>query len=104
VKQDAFDDLQCPFNYKRELRKARRALDAKVGEYINKNPKRSYRTLSKGFNLSIGTLCGIARLHERRTKAVDKRRHKRLRGWWSGNVTATQLRRHPTWLFLKRNQ
>ena len=46
MKEDAFDDVQCPFKYKRELRKARRALDAMVGEYIHNNPTRSYQALS----------------------------------------------------------
>ena len=97
MKEDAFDDVQCPFNYKRELRKARRALYAKVGEHIYNNPRRSYRALSNDFNLSPGTLCGIARRYERRTGAVQRRRDKRVRGWWSGNMLDTQIRRHPTW-------
>jgi hypothetical protein len=97
MKEDAFDDVQCPFNYKRELRKARRALYARVGEYIYNNPRRSYRALSNDFNLSPGTLCGIARRYERRTGAVQRRRDKRVRGWWSGNMLDTQIRRHPTW-------
>lgn len=96
--EDAFDNVKCPFNYKRELRKARRALDAKVAEYVHNNATRSYRALSKDFNLSSGTLCGIARRYERRMKVANRRRDKRLRGWWSGCVTASQLRRHPTWL------
>jgi hypothetical protein len=103
MKQDAFDDLLCPFDYKRELRKVRKALEKKIGEYISNNPNLSYRDLKKGFGLSIGTLCGIARRHERRTKAIHKRHHKRLSGWRSGNVTATQLRRHPTWLLRRKS-
>jgi hypothetical protein len=104
MKPDAFDDLLCPFDYKRELRKVRRALERKIGEYISNNPNLSYRDLKRNFGLSIGTLCGIARRHERRTKAIHKRHHKRLSGWWSGNVTATQLRRHPTWLIPDRSR
>jgi hypothetical protein len=104
MKEHAFDNVDCPFNYKRELRKARRALDTKVGEYIHNNPRRSYRALSKDFNLSTGTLCGIARRYERRLKVAERRRDKRLRGWWSGCVAAPQLRRHPTWLMPDRSR
>jgi hypothetical protein len=96
MKEDAFDEVQCPFNYKRELRKARKALDAKVGEYIYNNPTRSYRALSNDCNLSPGTLCGIARRYERRTGATQRRRDKRGRGWWSGRTVAPQVRRRTT--------
>jgi len=30
MKHGAFDDVRCPFNYKAELKRARRALNAKV--------------------------------------------------------------------------
>jgi len=98
MESDAFKDVPCPFNYKRELGAARRALDEKVGEYIHNNARRSYLALSKEFNLSPGTLCGIARRYERRTRAAHRRRDKRVRGWWSGCVAASQILRHPTWL------
>lgn len=64
MKDDAFDDVQCPFNYKKELRKARTALNAKIGKYISKNRMRSYRELAKDFHLSLGTLSKIARRYE----------------------------------------
>jgi hypothetical protein len=99
MKADAFEDVQCPFNYKAELRKARRVLDTKVGEYIHNNPKRSYRALSEEFNLSPGTLCGITRRYERRIKATERRRDKRVGGWGSGSMRDTQIRRHPKWRF-----
>jgi hypothetical protein len=95
MESDAFKDVPCPFNYKRELRAARRALDDKVGEYIHSNAKLSYRVLAEEFNLSPGTLCGIARLYERRTRAAHRRRDKRVRGWRSGCAAASQILRHP---------
>ena len=64
MKEDAFDDLRCPFNYKAELKRVRRALNAKVGRYISDHPMMSYRELAKKFHLSLGTLCNIARRHE----------------------------------------
>jgi hypothetical protein len=88
MKEDAFDEVLCPFKYKRELRKARRVLDAKVGEYIHNNPTLSYKALSIKFELSPGTLCGIARRYERRTGATQRRRDKRVRGWRSGRIAA----------------
>ena len=69
MKDDAFDDVQCPFNYKAELKRARRALNAKVGRYISENPTESYRDLAKEFHLSIGTLSRIARRFEGKRKA-----------------------------------
>ena len=87
MKADAFEDVQCPFNYKAQLRKVRRVLDAKVGEYIHNNPKRSYRALSEEFNLSPGTLCKIMRGYERRIKPTERRHYKRVAGWRSGNIT-----------------
>ena len=68
MKDDAFDDVQCPFNYKKELRKARTALNAKIGKYISKNRMRSYRELAKEFHLSLGTLSKIARRYEPKRK------------------------------------
>jgi hypothetical protein len=69
MKDDAFDDVRCPFNYKAELKRARRALNAKVGRYISDNPTDSYRHLAKEFHLSIGTLSRIARRFEGKRKA-----------------------------------
>ena len=76
MKDDAFDDVQCPFNYKAELKRARRALNAKVGRYISEYPTESYRDLAKEFHLSIGTLSKIARRFEGKRKAG--RRPRRL--------------------------
>lgn len=76
MKHGAFDDVRCPFNYKAELKRARRALNAKVGRYISENPTRSYRDLAKEFHLSIGTLTMIARRSNCKRKAG--RRPRRL--------------------------
>jgi hypothetical protein len=76
MKDDAFDDVQCPFNYKAELKRARRALNAKVGRYISENPTESYRDLAKDFHLSIGTLTMIARRSN--SKRKSGRRPRRL--------------------------
>jgi hypothetical protein len=76
MKDDAFEDVRCPFNYKAELKRARRALNAKVGRYISENPTESYRDLAKEFHLSIGTLSKIARRFEGKRQAG--RRPRRL--------------------------
>ena len=74
MKHGAFDDVRCPFNYKAELRRARRALNAKVGRYISENPTKSYRDLAKEFDLSIGTLTTIARRSNCKRKAGRRAR------------------------------
>jgi transposase len=68
MKDDAFDDLRCPFNYKAELKRVRRGLNEKVGRYISENPTESYRDLAKEFHLSLGTLSKIARRYEGKRK------------------------------------
>jgi transposase len=79
MRTDAFDDMECPFNFKKELRKARTALNAKVGKYISKNRMRSYRELAKEFHLSLGTLSKIARRYEPKRKPGPRpRQNKQL--------------------------
>lgn len=79
MKDDAFDDVRCPFNYKAELRRARRALNAKVGKYISENPTTSYRELAKKFHVSLGTLTKIARRYEPKRKPGPRpRQNKQL--------------------------
>jgi hypothetical protein len=68
MRADAFDNVKCPFNYKKELTRARRALDAKVAKYISKNRAKSYRDLAQEFHLSLGTLSKIARHHQHKRK------------------------------------
>jgi hypothetical protein len=61
MKEDAFDDVRCPFNYKAELKKAREALNKKVIECASRDWKIGYRQLAKRFNMSPGALYGIAK-------------------------------------------
>jgi hypothetical protein len=68
MRADAFDNVKCPFNYKKELMRARRALDEKVATYISKNRAKSYRDLAQEFHLSLGTLSKIARYHQHKRK------------------------------------
>jgi hypothetical protein len=68
MRTDAFDNVKCPFNYKKELMRARRALDEKVAKYISKNQAKSYRDLAQEFHLSLGTLSKIARDHQHKRK------------------------------------
>ena len=70
VKEDAFDDLQCPFNYKKELKIAREALDKKLIVCVSNHTRfsYSYRRLAVKFNLSAGTLFAIARGHKKKLK------------------------------------
>jgi hypothetical protein len=68
MKEDAFDDLRCPFNYKAELKRVRRALNAKVGRYISDNSMMSYRELAKTFNISPGAVCAIAKRYKLKRK------------------------------------
>lgn len=76
MKDDAFDDVRCPFNYKAELKRARRALNAKVGKYISENPTESYRELAKEFHLSTGTLSRLARRYEGKRKPGPRPRQR----------------------------
>ena len=78
MKEDAFDDVQCPFDYKEELKKAREALDAKVGRYMSDHRTKNFRWLSKRFGISPAKLSGIAKGY----------RHKRSRGRRSQTSTA----------------
>lgn len=77
MKDDAFDDVSCPFNYKGELKKARDALDAKVGRYMSDHRSKTYRWLARQFHISPGKLSAIAKGY----------RHKRQRGRRAGFLT-----------------
>jgi hypothetical protein len=61
MKDDAFDDVRCPFDYKAELEKARQALNAKVRECVSRGWKTGYRELARKFNMSPGALHAIAK-------------------------------------------
>ena len=68
MKRDAFDDVQCPFNYKAELQKAHEALNTKVGRYISENQTTGYRELAKTFHMSPAALCTIAKKYSGKRK------------------------------------
>jgi hypothetical protein len=68
MKRDAFDDVDCPFNYKLELQKAHEALKAKVGKYVSVNQATGYRELAKQFHMSPAALCAIAKKYSRKRK------------------------------------
>jgi hypothetical protein len=76
MKDDAFDDVRCPFNYKAELKRVRRALNAKVGRYISDNPMMGYRELAEEFHLSPGTLSAIARRYKHKRKPGPRPRRR----------------------------
>ena len=61
MNKDAIADVRCPFDYKAELMKARRALDEKVRDCAARHERTGYRDLARLFNLSPGTLCKIAK-------------------------------------------
>src|ERR1019366_1356486 len=68
MKRDAFDDVDCPFNYKAELQKAHEALKAKVGKSVSANQATGYRELAKQFHMSPAALCTIAKKYSRKRK------------------------------------
>lgn len=73
MKNDAFDDVRCPFDYRAELEKARDALNAKVRECASRDWKLGYRELAKRFNISAGTLFAIANEHKKKLKPGPRR-------------------------------
>jgi hypothetical protein len=83
MKTDAFDDVRCPFNYKAELKKAREALDAKIGRYASDNRMMSYRQLARKFHISTGALWAIA-------KGYKHKRKRRPRNKWSSRTISRQ--------------
>jgi hypothetical protein len=77
MKEDAFDDVRCPFDYKAELKKAREALNEKVRECASRPWKIGYRELAKKFNVSRGTLYAIARGCKPNSKPGPRARKRR---------------------------
>jgi Mor family transcriptional regulator len=73
MKDDAFDDLRCPFNYKKELEAAREALNKKLIECVSRPWGLGYRELAKKFNISAGTLFAIAQDHKKKQKPGPRR-------------------------------
>jgi hypothetical protein len=76
MKDDAFDDLICPFDYKAELRKARDALNAKVVECASRDWKIGYRELAKKFRMSPGALYAIAKGSKPKIRPGPRKGHK----------------------------
>lgn len=85
MKEDAFDDLRGSFNYKAELRRVRRALNAKVGRYISDNPMTSYRDLADAFEISPAAICAIAKWYK--LKRNRGRRYRRSRSLDDATLT-----------------
>jgi hypothetical protein len=74
MKDDAFDDVRCPFDYKEELEKAREGLNAKVRECVSRGGKTGYRELAKKFNMSPGALHAIAKGYKLKHKPGPRSR------------------------------
>lgn len=68
MKEDAFDDVRCPFDYGKELSTARQALDKKVVECASRNWKIGYRELARMFKMSPGAFYRIAKDHKPKCK------------------------------------
>ena len=78
MKRDAFDDVDCPFNYKLELQKAHEALNAKVGKYVSANQTTGYRELAKQFQMSPAALCALAKKYSGKRKLGRRSRGTRV--------------------------
>jgi hypothetical protein len=68
IHDNGFDDLQCPFNYREELKKVREALNKKLRVCASKHSRHNYRRLAERFKISVGTLFAIARGHKKKLK------------------------------------
>ena len=68
MKEDAFDDVRCPFDYGKELRAAREALNRKVVECASRDWKIGYRDLARMFKMSPGAFYRIAKDHKPKCK------------------------------------
>lgn len=62
------------FNFGRELRKARRALEERVAAYAAENPELGYRELCEEFNLSLGAMSKIMRRCRKRQESRERKR------------------------------
>ena len=77
MKDDAFDDVPCPFKYKEELNKAREALNEKVRECASRDWKVGYRALARRFGLSLGAFYAIAKGYKPKIKPGPRPRRPR---------------------------
>jgi hypothetical protein len=68
MKEDAFDDVPCPFDYRKELMAAREALNKKVAQCASRNWPFGYRELARKFNMSPGAFYRIAKGHKPKCK------------------------------------
>jgi hypothetical protein len=59
------------FNFGRELRKARRALEERVASYASEHPELGYRDLCKQFTLSLGAMSKIMRRRKKPRASRD---------------------------------
>lgn len=78
MRDDAFGDVRCPFDYKAELKKARNALNEKVRECASRNWKVGYRELAKMFKLSQGTFYAIAKGCKPKCKPGPRTREQKI--------------------------
>jgi len=74
MKDDAFDDVRCPFDYGKELRVAREALNKKVVECASRNWKIGYRELARNFKMSPAAFYRIAKGHKPKCKPGPRAR------------------------------
>ena len=76
MKDDALEDVRCPFNYWGELEKARRLLNKKVRECVFQDRSLGYRELAMKFKVSTGTLCAIVNKKQKWQPIVRRARVK----------------------------
>lgn len=68
IAEDAFDDLQCPFDYKKELNEACEALNEKLRTCVSKHSTLSYIRLAIKFNISVGSLFAVSQGHKKKLR------------------------------------
>ncbi len=79
MKEDAFDDVRCPFDYGKELTAAREALNKKVVECASRNWKIGYRELARKFRMSPAAFYRIAKGHKPKCKPGPRARRESVR-------------------------
>lgn len=79
MKEDAFDDVRCPFDYEKELTEARDALNKKVIECASRDWKKGYRELARMFKMSPAAFYRIAKGHKPKCKPGPRARRDRVR-------------------------
>ena len=78
MRDDPFDDVRCPFDYKAELNRARDALNEKVRDYAARTGGVGYQELAKMFRLSPGTLYAIAKGSKKMCKPGPRTRKQKI--------------------------